>query len=68
MREIGCARYGLLDVAWFLCASRVTVSFVVVVSASASCIGRQRGLCGSCQIRVTSMHYIKSIRVCLRKT
>jgi hypothetical protein len=27
------------------------------------CVGRQKGLCGSCLIRVTSMHYIKSIRM-----
>ncbi len=26
-------------------------------------VGRQKGLCGSCLIRVTSMHYIKSIRM-----
>ena len=32
------------------------------------CVGRQKGLCGSCLIRVTSMHGIKSIRVCLRVT
>ena len=34
----------------------MNVSFVVVVE----CVG---GLCGSCLIRVTSMHYIKSIRM-----
>jgi hypothetical protein len=27
------------------------------------CVGRQKGLCGSCLIRVTSMHYMKSIRM-----
>jgi hypothetical protein len=27
------------------------------------CVGRQKGLCESCLIRVTSMHYIKSIRM-----
>jgi hypothetical protein len=37
----------------------MNVSFVVVVE----CVGRQRGLCGSCLIRVTSVHYIKSIRM-----
>ena len=25
------------------------------------CVGRQKGLCGSCLIRIASMHYIKSI-------
>ena len=32
-------------------------------SASASALGDRRVLCGSCRIRVTSMHYIKSIRM-----
>jgi hypothetical protein len=27
------------------------------------CFGRHKGLCGCCLIRVTSMHYIKSIRM-----
>jgi hypothetical protein len=27
------------------------------------CVGRQKGLCGSCLIRVISMHYFKSIRM-----
>jgi hypothetical protein len=27
------------------------------------CVWRQKVLCGSCLIRVTSMHYIKSIRM-----
>jgi hypothetical protein len=27
------------------------------------CVGRQRGLCGRCLIRVTSMHYIKSLHM-----
>ena len=36
---------------------------VVVVGASASALGdRQKGLCGSSLIRVTSMHEIKSNR------
>ncbi len=28
-----------------------------------ACVGRQKGLCENCLIRVTSMHYIKSIRM-----
>jgi hypothetical protein len=27
------------------------------------CVGRQKGLCGSCLIRDTRKHYIKSIRM-----
>jgi hypothetical protein len=27
-------------------------------------VGRQKGLRGRCLLRVTSMHYIKSIRIC----
>jgi hypothetical protein len=27
------------------------------------CVGRQKGLCGSCLMRVTSMHFIKSMRL-----
>jgi hypothetical protein len=27
------------------------------------CVGRQKGLCGSCLIRVTSMHDMKSINM-----
>ncbi len=27
------------------------------------CVERQKGLCGSCLIRVTRMHYTKSIRM-----
>ncbi len=44
--------------------AEMNVSLVVVVGESASAlVGRQKGLCGSCLIHVTSMHYIKSIRM-----
>ncbi len=52
----------------FMCTSRVVrwrgvyVSWVMVVGASASAFGDRR-VCGRCLIRVSSMHYIKSIRM-----
>ncbi len=56
---------GLLDVAWFcMCkfggslAGELNVSFVVVLGGSASYVGRQKGLFGSCLIQF----------VCLRIT
>ncbi len=60
------AHDGLLDVAW-LCACKLGGS-----SAGdeckwgggwCECVGGQKGLCGSCLIRVTRMHYIKSTRM-----
>ncbi len=36
---------------------------VVVVGESASALGDRMFLCGSCLIRVTSMHCIKSVRM-----
>ncbi len=36
---------------------------MVVVRCKCECVGRQKGVCGSCLIRVASMHYIKSIRM-----
>jgi hypothetical protein len=70
----GCGRLSvhdvLLDVAWFcMCklggslAGEMNVSWVVVVRCKCECVGRQKGLCGSCLIRATSMHHIKSIRM-----
>ena len=54
----------------FVCASwvvrlagKMNVSWVVVVRCKCECVGRQKGLCGSCVIRATSMHHIKSIRM-----
>jgi hypothetical protein len=35
----------------------------VLVRLYAFCVVRQKGLCGSCLIRVTSMHDTKSIRI-----
>ncbi len=70
----GCGRLSVLDdlleIVWFCVyklggslAGEMNVSFVAVVGASASaldlCVGRQKGLCGSCRSCVTSMHYIK---------
>jgi len=59
-----------LDVAWFcMCklggslAGEMNVSWVVVVRCKCECVGRPKGLCGRFLIRVTSMHYIKSIRM-----
>ncbi len=50
---------GLLDVAWFcVCklgsslAGEVNVSFVVAGWIKCECVGRQKGLCGSCLIHV----------------
>ncbi len=45
---------GLLDVAWFL---------FVQVGWFVGGVGGQKDLCGSRLIRVTSMHYIESIRM-----
>ena len=70
----GCGRWSvhdvLLNVAWFcVCklsgslAGEMNVSWVVVVRCKCECVGRQKGLCGSCLIRATKMHYIKSIRM-----
>jgi hypothetical protein len=33
------------------------------VQCKCACVGRQKDLCGSSLIRVTSMHYIKSMRM-----
>jgi hypothetical protein len=58
---------GLLNVAWF-CARKSGGSLVGDACTlydglrKCECVGRQKGLCGSCLIRVTSMHCIKSIR------
>jgi hypothetical protein len=69
----GCGRLsvhdGLLDVAWF-CVSKLSGSlagdeckFCGGGWCKCECVGRQKGLCGSSLIRVTSMHYVKSIRI-----
>ncbi len=52
MWEIGIFCLSKLD-EWL--AGESNVCFVVAVGASASCVGRQKGLCGRCQIRVTNM-------------
>ena len=67
----GCGRLsvhdGFSDVAWFCVCKLVVVVrwwwLGASASASASALGDRRVLCGSCRIRVTSMHYIKSIRM-----
>ncbi len=60
---------GLLDVAWF-CVCKLGGSLAgkeCKLGGGGWCecewVGRQKGLCGSCLIRVTSMHCIKSIRM-----
>jgi hypothetical protein len=61
---------GLLDVARFCVCNLgsslgggMNASFVVVIDASATAVERQKSLCGSCLIRVTSMNNTKSIRM-----
>ncbi len=51
-----------VQIGWFV-GGENECSFVVVVGASASALGGQKGLCGSCLIRVTSMHSMESIRM-----
>ncbi len=59
---------GLLEVAWF-CVYPLGGSLAGDACklggdwCKSECVGRQKGLCGSCLIRVTSMHYMKSIRM-----
>ncbi len=59
-----------MDVTWFrVCkldgslAGEMSVSWVLMVGGSASALGDRSVLCGSCLIRVTSMHDMKSIRM-----
>ncbi len=70
----GCGRLGvhddLLDVAWF-CVCKLGGSLAgdecKLGGGGGWCkckwVGRHKGLCGSCLICVTSMHFIKSIRM-----
>ncbi len=69
----GCGRLsvhdGLLDVAglcvqvgWFVGGGN-ECTFCGGGWCKCECVGRQKGLCGICLIRVTSMHDIKSIRM-----
>jgi hypothetical protein len=46
----------------------VKVCFVVVFGASVSSVGRQKGLCESCLIRVSPACMTSSQYVCLRMT
>jgi hypothetical protein len=68
---VGCGRLsvhdGLLDVAWF-CVCKLGASLAgdeckLGGGGWCKCVGRQNDLYGRCLIRVTSMHYIKSIRI-----
>jgi hypothetical protein len=75
MRVEGCGRLSVHDdVYWTLrvvtqcklggsLAGVMHVIFEVVVRCNCECVGRQKGLCGSGLMPVTSMHYIKSIRL-----
>ncbi len=69
----GCGRLsvhdGLLDLAWF-CVCKLGCSLAgdkCKLSGGGwckcECVGRQKGLCGSCLIRVTSIRYSKSVRM-----
>ena len=67
----GCGRLsvhdGFLDVAW-LCTCKCDSSAGDEYKlgggwCKCECVRRQKGLCGSCLIRVTRMHCIKSIRM-----
>ncbi len=59
---------GLLDVAWF-CVCKLGGLLAGDECklggglCKCKCAGRQNGLCGSCLIRIPSIHYIKSIRM-----
>ncbi len=60
---------GLLNFAWF-CVCKLVSSLAedeCKFCGGGRCkwdgVGRQNGLCGSCLIRVTNMHNIKSIRI-----
>ena len=51
-----------VQVGWFVGGGN-ECKLGVVVRCKCECVGRQKGLCGSCLIRATSMHHIKSIRM-----
>jgi hypothetical protein len=70
----GCERFnvrdGLLDVAWFCAcklggslAGEMKVSFREGGWYNCACVRRQKDQCRSCLVRVTSVHYSKSIRM-----
>jgi hypothetical protein len=54
---------GFVRASWMVRWRGMNVSWAVVVGESASALGDEKGLCGSCLIRVTSMHDIKSIHL-----
>jgi hypothetical protein len=62
MREIECTRWSIGRCVVILCVQ--VGQFVGGGNeCKCECVGRWKGLCGSCLIRVTSMHYIKSVRM-----
>ncbi len=69
MREIKCTRWLIGRLHGFVCTSWVVrwrggeCKLGGDGWCTCECVGRQKGVCGSCLIRVSSMHYIKSIRM-----